>query len=318
MPGALQALALRPPPAPGTEGKAALVENVPLCLPSDLTPEQRRNGCREGLAKIENQLRDAQCRGSLDRLRNQLHIKSRLLTYKGGNVRHQGPNTRSRGLINRNEAKIRLHSEKYQAAWEARKKLAGGDEGLVGWRRLLMKDIRCMEEQEDVNRENAKREKQRKKKGAAGPGEGRREISWIWLGSDSVSLHEGLCVEWAKAWARVRCWSEEVLLLEEEQRRVPISLQHRAVIWRQRQGERTVNDAALAEGIRAYAEGQAQILEGLANRCEQAWKGELGEGGASGEGLRREREDDEAVEAADAGERDLLEVDEEGAVEDKF
>ncbi|KAJ7677408.1 hypothetical protein B0H14DRAFT_3536656 [Mycena olivaceomarginata] len=107
-------------------------ENVSLFLPSALTAAQRATETVRGLADIENKLRDAQCSSTLERLRKQLHVKSRLLTYKAIQSRHQGANTRSRTLVERNELKIRLQSEKYQMAWETRLRLADGDREAMG------------------------------------------------------------------------------------------------------------------------------------------------------------------------------------------
>ncbi|KAJ7081909.1 hypothetical protein C8R43DRAFT_1092812 [Mycena crocata] len=137
-PAAIQALAKRVAP------EKELAEDVPLVLPSALTDAERANGgCAEGLVKIEKELRQAQCRTSLVRLRNQLHIKSRLLLYKKNHSRHQGMNTRSRTIVARNESKIRLHSEKFQMAWGALLRMEGGMESKVGWPKLRMED--CQE-----------------------------------------------------------------------------------------------------------------------------------------------------------------------------
>lgn len=300
MPASLQSLAQRPLSSSSVEGTAVLVENIPLCLPSALSKEERTNGCRSGLWEIEWKLRDAQCRTALDRLRNQLHIKSRLLTYRGTQVRHQGATTRSRALINRNEEKIRLHAKKYCAAWMALKNLADGDVSKIGWHPLdLEKDIRCMEEPEDVERENLRRERQaeaeaRRTGKTAGPGEGRRSISWIWMGTDpsigDAGLEDGkyiyfhrqtsfltrlfaaLRVEWVKARARAFRWDEEVRLLLEEMRRVLVTLRAKAEWWEQRRYSYSGSDTALAEGIAAYASGQAQLQRNLANRFENMWK----------------------------------------------
>ncbi|KAJ7815732.1 hypothetical protein B0H14DRAFT_2277508, partial [Mycena olivaceomarginata] len=125
-------------------------ENVPLFLPSALNQAQRSLESVAGLAAIEEMLRDAQCSTALGRLRNQLHVKSRLLTYKVLQARHQGANTRSHTLVARNESKIRLHSEKYQMAWEAKLQLVGGDAGKVGWHVLRKEDIRSMEDAEEL------------------------------------------------------------------------------------------------------------------------------------------------------------------------
>jgi hypothetical protein len=86
----------------------------------------------------------------LVKLRNQLHIKARYLNYKKLHARHQGANTRSHTIVNRNESKIRLHSEKYQATWAALVAIEGGDESQVGWHKLRKADIRCMEDVDDL------------------------------------------------------------------------------------------------------------------------------------------------------------------------
>ncbi|KAJ7219933.1 hypothetical protein GGX14DRAFT_389351 [Mycena pura] len=155
MPAALTQLkALKMPP----ETQA---EEVPLIPPSALTESQRDGGgCWAGLLEMEKEMRDAQCRSALVRLRNQLHIKSRFLLYKKNHARHQARNTRSRTIVARNEAKIRLHSEKYQAAWRALVSISGGVEGAVGWKRLKREDIRCMQDAAELSRREEKRRRQ--------------------------------------------------------------------------------------------------------------------------------------------------------------
>ncbi|KAJ7886239.1 hypothetical protein B0H14DRAFT_2243953, partial [Mycena olivaceomarginata] len=189
-------------------------EHVPLFLPSALTPAQRATELVRGLAEIENQLRDAQCSSALERLRKQLHVKSRLLTYKAIQSRHQGANTRSRTLVERNESKIRLQSEKYQMAWEARLRLADGDRDAVGWRVLRPEDVRCMEDAEELARGEAKRRAQQERRvrreqelrdmGELPPltaeeqervargGESMREVSWIWRGAGTMGADADL------------------------------------------------------------------------------------------------------------------------------
>jgi hypothetical protein len=135
-------------------------ENVPLFLLSVLSQVQRSLESVAGLAAIEEKLRDAQCSTALDRLRNQLHVKSRLLVYKHWQARHQGANTHSRTLVERNESKIRLHSEKYQMAWEAKLRLVGRDPAKVGRQILRKEDIRCMEDAEELVRDADKRKAQ--------------------------------------------------------------------------------------------------------------------------------------------------------------
>ncbi|KAJ7159910.1 hypothetical protein C8R43DRAFT_1086852 [Mycena crocata] len=136
------------------------VESVPLFLPSVLNDTQRTTEPLKGLAVMEDMLREVQLETALVRLRNQLHIKSRLLIHKKSHSRHQGANTRSQTLVARNESKIRLHSEKYQMAWEAKRRLAGGDVAAVGWHILAKEDIRCMEDKDELARDAKKRKAQ--------------------------------------------------------------------------------------------------------------------------------------------------------------
>ncbi|KAJ7357934.1 hypothetical protein DFH08DRAFT_651511, partial [Mycena albidolilacea] len=137
-------------------------------------------------------LRDAQCRGALVKLRNQLVIKTRFLNYKNLHSRGQGATTRARTIVGRNELKIRLHSERYQSAWDALFAMMGGIEGAVGWKNLRKADIRCMEDAEDVWRKKKRRahakerHKRNEEEDNAGEDAGergtesRREVSWIW------------------------------------------------------------------------------------------------------------------------------------------
>ncbi|KAF7310254.1 CxC2 domain-containing protein [Mycena indigotica] len=133
-----------------------LAERVPLLPPSSLSSTECENGgCRDGLLQIEQSFREAQCRSSLTALQLQLHVKARLLTYKKNNARAQAMNTRSRTLVDQNERKILLHSEKYQTAWRALVAIAGGEDKII-WRQLHKSDIRCMEEPEEVQEQRRK------------------------------------------------------------------------------------------------------------------------------------------------------------------
>ncbi|KAJ7839074.1 hypothetical protein B0H13DRAFT_1650401 [Mycena leptocephala] len=212
MPAAIQALGDKHLPS------NVLAEDVPLLLPSVLSEAQRAL-CAGGVEHVEALMRDAQCRSGLTRLRNQLHIKSRLLTYKKHQVRHQGANTRSRTIITQNESKIRLHSEKYQTAWDAIRKLHGGNEAMVGWRVLRREDIWLMEDAEDLRKKEkdrkARADKRRRKNAELrehgilpaevdddmdwedeeqverGP-ENQRQLSWIWTMAGADGTDAGL------------------------------------------------------------------------------------------------------------------------------
>ncbi|KAJ7141824.1 hypothetical protein C8R46DRAFT_1233533 [Mycena filopes] len=357
MPVALQCLAAADLPA------TTLAENVPLFLPSALTPAQRER-CVGGLEHIETLLRDAQCNTALVRMRTQLHIKSRLLVYKRGHSRRQGPNTRSRGIVTRNEVKVRLHSEKYQTAWEALRLLNNGDGKKSGWRVLRRRDIRCMADDEDLRKKAkrlkasaAKRQKRREEMRAGGMlpveededmdwegeaddeveergPENQRQVSWIWSSAGADGTDAGfanaLRVEWCKAFARTRRWDEEARLIEEEYRRVGVTLEYEAAKWDARAAEVEKNggDAVDAEGAIAFARREAEMYRDLNARGEAVWtapKVARGKAGVRhvpravqkmlvelGVGLSDAAED----EVEEVLERDEVDADERGDIED--
>ncbi|KAJ7818598.1 hypothetical protein B0H14DRAFT_2373046 [Mycena olivaceomarginata] len=268
-------------------------ENEPLFLPSALSDAQRAaRGCSPGLLEMELLMRDAQCRSSLVKLRNQLIIKARFLNYKSLHARHQGATTRSRTIVNRNETKIRLHSEKYQAAWSALLAAAGGNVSQVGWRRLVREDIRCMEDPTDLKRkyqelvahgvdvpdwdQNQEEDSDDGEEGTAArkATESRREVSWIWTaagnsGSDA-GFENALRIEWSKAYAQSRRWDEEVMLLKEEFRRLKIMLEFEAEKWVERSRSveaRSELEEVYVQGMRAYAAQQEVVFRNLADQA---------------------------------------------------
>ncbi|KAE9388173.1 hypothetical protein BT96DRAFT_761349, partial [Gymnopus androsaceus JB14] len=75
----------------------------------------------------------------------------------------------------------------------------------------------------------------------------------------------GLRVEWCKAYARVRCWKEEVNLLSEEIRRTPVYMEWKACWW---ESKADVEQFAGAhkEGVSAYAHEQAEVWRDMKRR----------------------------------------------------
>lgn len=220
-PGALQFLASMPPRLDGQDNSLPPLdaEHIPLLPPSQLPAAiQLPPYSSPGLTDVERRLRDAQCRKSLNELRHNLIIQRRLHTYKKQHARNQGATSRSRGLMHRQQLKINLNTATYQHAWTAKLNLGGGDESTVGWRKLLQSDVRMLEDLDDAkkkrirlakpNRSSRGQEILRSKEGAASAGESRRLISWIWVAAESgdgfstnEALHEGLRIEWCKAYA---------------------------------------------------------------------------------------------------------------------
>ena len=177
------------------------VVNVPLFLPSSLSHDARSK-CSPKLVAMEKQLRIGQCYDALSSLRLNLHSKSRLLKDKFVNVRHQGPNTRSRELLNRVTSHITSAAEKYNAARSAVDVL--DTDPAAQWRTELLilhaNDIRGISEPSLPDHPDPQRASailaRTLLSGGVTP-EGNYTPSWIWRGAptsaDAVSgYNEGL------------------------------------------------------------------------------------------------------------------------------
>jgi hypothetical protein len=83
-------------------------------------------------------------------------------------------------------------------------------------------------------------------------------------------IYLALRIEWAKAWARSRRWTEEVRLLEEEWRRLPVTYAYRERLWINRAVAVPVQGIPFpeAEGKVAYAAKQSAMYRELAERAE--------------------------------------------------
>ncbi|EKM53869.1 uncharacterized protein PHACADRAFT_29178 [Phanerochaete carnosa HHB-10118-sp] len=233
--------------------------------------------CSQGLAEIKERLHDAQLHNSLNKLRAQLHVKTRLVAFKNRNVHHQKHCTRTRGQLLINEAKIRAFTEKYHAGWRAKCALAGSGDWQKTWQVLKPEDVRTLykkdnpinakavlyndglgsddeDQDEHIDEELCKQGKKRKQiskskqqklpKKKKHISEGQRTTSWIWLGADNTGLMgelEGmapaLCDEFIRAKARHLRHKKECLWLTEEKKRTMESLEHKALLWDVREGQ---------------------------------------------------------------------------------
>lgn len=74
--------------------------------------------------------------------------------------------------------------------------------------------------------------------------------------------------------ARVRRWTEEVELLQEEMRRVLAFLQWQSDWWKTRGGDLShVPDDTIRAGMIAYRERQAQLRLDMRERFKSLWRG---------------------------------------------
>ena len=168
------------------------VVDISLHLPSSLPPETRASK----LALMEKELRLGQCQDALSSLRLHLHSRSRILKDKYVNIRHQGPNTKSRELLDRVLDRISACADKYRAARSALEAL--DPDPAASWRHefliLQEKDVRGMSEPKPSDHPDRKRANAILARTLLGKGElpqGNHTLSWIWRGAPTGPEGDG-------------------------------------------------------------------------------------------------------------------------------
>lgn len=78
-------------------------------------------------------------------------------------------------------------------------------------------------------------------------------------------------VEWAKMRARSHRWTEEVLLLTEEMRRIIVYCDWKSRWWLNQGTRRSNTTPELANGLSAYAMKQSNMYKGFAGACGRRW-----------------------------------------------
>ncbi|KAJ7919700.1 hypothetical protein B0H13DRAFT_2428738 [Mycena leptocephala] len=236
--------------------------------------------CVPGLVDMEAKLRIGQCDNSLVSLRSRLHAKRFLIGFRNENVTGQIQATKARTLIGQVGERVEGYAKRYRKGYGALRALKG-EETHPHLRELKPEDVRLDGDNEESD--VAARKKLSmigSGKGARAPrnapGTSRRIMSWIWtapgaLDQEEERLHDSIRVEWARAWARKLRWTEEVMLLREEMRRVLRYLAWQTGWWRAQQTLRTDWSAAVAAGAHAYASKQAAWHERLAGYLRTKW-----------------------------------------------
>ena len=168
-------------------------------------------------------------------------------------------------LYKRFNKKTERAAEKYRSAWRALCVLDPGGMWSTQFKELKKEDI-------------------------SGPGKdpddtsnSRYQPSWIWLvprvvdpGNTETMIGEDefketMRVEWSKAQARMRRWSEELLIIQEEMRRVLVYQKWKAGWWRERSSLRDHGDVTILSGISGYAYKQEAICLRIAEKCAVEW-----------------------------------------------
>ncbi|KAF8449453.1 hypothetical protein L210DRAFT_3609687 [Boletus edulis BED1] len=234
---------------------------LPSALPI-LTP------CDAGLLEIEWPLRMGQAHDALEELRQALHTCSYMLRFKDRFLRGQGANTRARNSLKIVDAKVDSSAVKYHTAHAALMALSKRL-GKTGWDKNLQ-----VLEKDDIRPMTAGTDDR--------ASEGRRRLSWIWLvrgynedttgDNEEQEVQDAIRVEWCKARARAHRWTEEVVLLVEEQRRVLEFLRWQESWWLIKEAEVDTSDLSLKEGLSAYALRQAALKHDLRIHFTRMWQ----------------------------------------------
>ena len=279
-------------------------EQQELWLPSALPSAQRTHNCSKVLVDIEIKLRQAQCHDILEKIRNVQRGRLAFIGFHNRNLRGQNPNTRAKDTLDRLEDKTKSLAVKYRNGRKALLELLGPGDWEKTLRKLSNGDLTTPDGMEisiddpidPVDPDGRQRSKKQRTADKLGLGQGKKTVSWIWTSAEAIGdgsdaeLHKGeqspslkqhaeqlivlfaaVRIEWAKARARYLRWTEEVMLLKEEMRRVRKTLEWKATWWEQRREGWEGQDEATREGVRAYASRQAKIQRGLHSRFTRLW-----------------------------------------------
>ena len=281
-------------------------EDSVIWLPSCIAATERARVCSPGLAQIEARLRSGQCRDALESVCQVLRLKSRMVEFKNKQVRGQREGLRSRTIINRVHERARASAAKYHAARKAIYDLEGAGEWEEAFKVLEDSDVRGYQDpnrlrprkgcqgvwedgQEPEGVPSPENDSPKNDEGITlynevrskrdGTGETRRTLSWIWTTSQATSSEDGrddiLRLEWAKSRVHAARAREEVMLLKEEMNRVLKYLEWKSEWWRRRADARSGLSKDLAEGVRAYAQDQADIQAALCMHFRRLWEAPL-------------------------------------------
>ncbi|KAF7966211.1 hypothetical protein HWV62_39676 [Athelia sp. TMB] len=256
-----------------------LAEAAKLWLPSDLSADARRTGCDSRLPGMELKLRVAQCEESLNTIRSYLHAKQHLIHRRNKNFTGQRKTTRARTLIDRLTERIKMQYVKYTRAREALLELGGLEQYAQKFQVLLSEHLTLDGEETPPDHEASRR---MNRAGGGGPrskkkvteSESTKTLSWIWVAGStpgSGGMHDSIRREYLKARARKHRWTEEVMLLVEEMRRVLRFLRWRAEWWRTHPVSWDELDDEVSDGLKAYAERQALLCETIAANFQKKW-----------------------------------------------
>ena len=268
MPGVSDATETGPSP----REKAELIK---LWLPSHLDMAERDSLCSGGVVTSERELRFGQVHDSLNELCKARRIRRGLVVFHKVQLAGEGQKTQtqSRAVMHSIQERIDRAVCRYRVARAAL--LCLDPSG--SWQELY----RTLDDRD--NRGPGKEPEE------ALASDGQYFPSWIWLtkpnttagdaGQSTISpdeVNEDMRVEWAQCVARAERWEEEVVLLQEEMRRVVCFLEWKSKDWVSKADARAkVVTPEVRSGLSAYAHKQGSVFHNLAIRFCQRWHSTL-------------------------------------------
>ena len=257
MPGAFDTSTVDP-----ESSQVAKAESMKLWLPSQLDPENRDVICAGGVITSEKDLRFAQLEDSLDNLRRARRVRYGLITFHKAQLAGEGQKiqTRSRGVMQTIQERIDRSVRRYRVARNALLSLDPHGDWKDHYPPL-----------NDADNRGPGREPEEQS-----GSDGRWVLPWIWLSNKTAispdEVNEDMRVEWAQCMARADRWEEEVVLLQEEMRRIVQYLEWRSRDWLSKAGTRSDSvSPTVHSGLSAYAKKQSAVYHNLAVRFCQRW-----------------------------------------------
>ncbi|KIY61244.1 hypothetical protein CYLTODRAFT_405658 [Cylindrobasidium torrendii FP15055 ss-10] len=293
----------------GTSRVPTPEEHIKLWLPSDI-PHATRLSHPTILFVTEAGLRRINCSTELDTVRHLLYSRGHLISFRDRFVTGQDKGTRSRTLIEDVTDRLNAAVLRFNTSCSALISLTD-EKSARPYRPLLKENLRTKEiidykgrAAERLNKVVNSRIRKRIRGHQTQPDEddepedpaavastkageevqdSRRTMNWIWTAKgapdsdEDTFLYDAVRVEWCKAYARKQRWTEEVVVLKEEQRRVVESIRSEQREWEARRD-------ATTGGRAAYAARQVLAREQLAVQFREAFEPK-----ESGVGKKRRR-----------------------------
>ena len=252
-----------PDPGPSPRTKA---ESVKLWLPSQLDPKDRDSICLGGVIGSEKEFRFAQLEDALDSLCRTRRIRRGLVIFHKVQLGGEGQKTqtKSRAVLQTIQDRIDKCARRYRVARDALLSLDPcGD-----WQNLYPILTN------DNNRGPGKEPEE------MSSSDGQYVPSWLWRSATTAvspdEVNEDMRTEWAQCMARADRWEEEVLLLQEEMRRVVQFLEWRSTDWFAKVGTRAGAVTPMVHaGLSAYANKQGSVFHNLAIQFSRHWHSAL-------------------------------------------